>query len=287
MRGFAKFAYRVAGPFAEKRVHHHRDLQNKLFQAHLPVRAGVYLAQLYVTAALAAVVGLVVPALILLAFDVKLVIVVFLPLLTSAWFAVAVFVLAPVFLKNRATEVAKGIDESLPAGLNYLLALANAGLPPVAMWGSLARAKVFGPLAYEAERIHRDLAIFSHDILHALRDAQARTPSAPFHEFLQGAISAFQSGVELESYLKTKGAQYQHESVEQQRKVLDTMGVIAEAFLVVVVAAPLFLIILLTVMAINQGEKVMFFGFLLTFVFIPMTQLLIGGIIRGMNSAGS
>jgi flagellar protein FlaJ len=71
--------------------------------------------------------------------------------------------------------------------------------------------------------------------------------------------------------------------VEQQHKVLDTMGVMAEAFLVVVVAAPLFLIILLTVMSIDQGEAVIGYGFLLTLVFIPMGQLLIGTVIRGMN----
>lgn len=283
MNGYAKFAYGLLGPFAEKRVKSHPDLQKKLFRAHLTVRAGAYLAQLYLTAALAAAFALLLPALLLLALHVAPLYVIAIPLLASAWVGVSVFVLSPALLDNQGKEKAKEIDESLPPGLNYMLALANAGLPPVELWGSLARAKVFGALSFEAERIHRDLAIFSHDILFALRNAQDRTASAAFQEFLQGAISAFQSGVDLESYLKTKGAQYQHEAIEEQKKVLDTMGVMAEAFLVVVVAAPLFIIILLTVMSINQGGKVIFFGFLITFVFIPMSQLLIGAMIRGMN----
>lgn len=283
MKGYARFAYSALGELAERRVPTHPQLQLKLARAHRLERAGVYLASLYLTAGIVALAALVLALALGIALHAPLLVMLIAPALLAGWACFSVFAVAPVLLENEAKERAKAIDESLPPGLNYLLALANAGLPPVEMWGSLARAKVFGALSFEAERIHRDLALMSQDILQALRNAQDRTPSQSFHEFLQGAISAFQSGVELESYLKAKGAQYQREAVEEQKKVLDTMGVMAEAFLVVVVAAPLFLIILLTVMSINQGAKVITYGFLLTFLFIPFAQLLIGAVIRGMD----
>jgi putative Ca2+/H+ antiporter (TMEM165/GDT1 family) len=50
-----------------------------------------------------------------------------------------------------------------------------------------------------------------------------------------------------------------------------------------VVAAPLFLVVLLTVMAINQGQSVIFYGFVLSLVFIPLCQVVIGALIGALN----
>ena len=99
-------------------------------------------------------------------------------------------------------------------------------------------------------------------------------------------MSSFQSGVELEAYLKNKGQQYQHSAMEEQARAIDTMGVMAEAFLVVVVAAPLFLMILLTVMSISQGHSVNLYGFALSLIFIPLTQLIVVALIQSSTPKG-
>lgn len=286
MNGFVGFAYRLLGKRAEAQAAKDGDLQKRLFKAHLPLRAGAFLAALWLASACVGVWGALMVAVVMLALHASPLLVAAVPLFAGAILGGWTLALGPLWLANRAKELEKDIDESLAAGLNYMLALANAGMPPAAIWGSLARATAFGALATEAERIRRDLTLFSADILTALRNAQERTPSKRFHEFLQGAISSFQSGVELEAYLKTKGAQYQHEALDAQLRAIDTMGVMAEAFLVVVVAAPLFLIILLTVMAISQGEQVIFYGFVLSLLFIPLAQVMVGTMIQGLNPKG-
>lgn len=285
MNRYARLAYGAFGRLAERRAT--PALQRSLFQAHRSQRAAAYLASLYLTALLAALGGLAVGAALVLALRAPTIVALLVPGVLAAWIAIATIALAPLILQNSAKERAKQIDNNLPAGLNYLLALANAGVTPAQMWGSLARADAFGALSFEAERIHRDLTLFSQDLLQALRSAQERTPSASFQDFLQGAISAFQAGVELEIYLKAKCSQFQHETQERQKKVIDTMGVLAEAFLVVVVAAPLFLLILLTVMSINQGGKVIGYGMMLALGFIPLCQIVIGAMIRSMDPEGA
>lgn len=284
MNVLARLCYGALGPWGERAAARRPKLQQSLLKAHVPMRASAYLATVWACAALAALMGLLFGLVVGSALQAA-------PWLLRALLPVGLagilggfaLVAGDLWLANQAKELAKRIDENLPHGLNYMLALANAGLPPAAIWESLARARIFGPLAFEAERISRDLTLFGHDLLKALRLAQERTPSKLFHEFLQGAISAFQSGVELESYLMTKGAQFQHQAVEQQLEMMDTMGVMAEAFLVVVVAAPLFAIILLTVMAVNQGASVIAWGFVLVLVFIPLAQVILGALIRSMN----
>ena len=284
MHPYVSFSYGVFGPLTERSKAQTEDLQKRLLKAHMPYRASAYLAALYMTAALAALPGMLFGLALVFAIPGTPILLKFLvPLAFGLFLGGMTIAVGPLGLENQVNERGKLIDEYLAHGINYMLALANAGMPPKEIWRSLARARVFGPLAVEAERITRDLDLFSYDLLTALRLAQERTASRAFHEFLQGAISAFQSGVELASYLKTKGAQYQHEAEERQLKNLDTMGVMAETFLVMVVAAPLFLIILLTVMSINQGASVIAWGFGLSLVFIPLCQIIIGAMISTLN----
>lgn len=281
MNAFMAICYRFLGPLAERKVE--PALQARLQRAHMTLRASAFLAALWVASALVGLWGALMALVVMLALHAHPLFLVLVPLLAATLLTGWAYVLGPMWLQNRASELEKQIDEALPAALNYMLALANAGLPPAQIWGSLARAKAFGPLAFEAERIQRDLVLFSHDILTALRNAQERTPSKRLHEFLQGAISSFQSGVELEDYLKSKGQQYHHQSLQEQAQAIDTMGVMAEAFLVVVVAAPLFLMILLSVMAISQGRQVIAYGLALSLLFLPLAQVIVGTMIQSMN----
>lgn len=283
MNGYVSLAYRLFGPLAEAEKND-PDMQKRLDRANFAMRAAAYRSTLYLTGAIAGSLGLVLGLLVSLALPGDNALLrILVPIAFSVTLGGFSLLLPSVIVQNAATERAKDIDENLAHGLNHMLALANAGLPPREIWASLSKATVFGELAVEAELVRRDLELFNLDLIEALRLAQERTPSKRFQEFLQGAISAFQSGVELESYLRNKGAQYQREALEEQLETIDTMGLMAETFLVVVVAAPLFLIILLTVMAIDQGESVVKWGYMLVLVFIPLCQLIIGVLVKSMN----
>ncbi|HEX2022623.1 MAG TPA: type II secretion system F family protein [Candidatus Thermoplasmatota archaeon] len=282
MNAYLAFWHARLGPLVAPEGARKDAAQLALVRADVPLRADVWAAAVWGTAALAAAWGLLLGAL-LGAVAAGAIGALLLGLLLALFLGASVAVGASVWLRNQAVERAKEIDDNLPHALNYLLALANAGLPAKELWRSLAQAKAFGALSREAARIHRDLALFNLDLLEALRLAQERSPSRRFGEFLQGAVSAFQSGVEIDSYLRNKGRQFTLEAAEAQRKAIDTMGVMAEAFLVVVVAAPLFLLILLSVMSIDRGSSVIALGFALVLVFMPMGQLILGAMIRSLN----
>lgn len=283
MNAFVRLSHQLLGRWTSRQDKALADLQKLLYQAHVEVRADAWLSALWMGSLLAGLGGLLVGALAAALIPGPLAPRLVIPLLAALLVGGWTRALGPLLLKNRATELAKDLDENLPHALNYLLALASAGLTPRDMWGSLARAPIFGPISVEASRIRRDLDVFGHDLLTALRHAQDRTPSRRFAEFLQGAISAFQSGVDLENYLRTKGAQAQRQAIEEQLRSFDSMGIMAEAFLVTVVAAPLFLIILLTVMTVSQGTGALFWAWLLVLVFIPVAQLIVGALVKSMN----
>jgi flagellar protein FlaJ len=284
MNSFVFTSYRIMGRFTERSdARTLKDLQIALLKADWPMRAGAFQAALWVGASLSAIGGALLGILIAIVTGAPPFALAILPVILGLSVGGLAYAVAPLILANAGNERGKEIDENLPHALNYMLALASSGIPPRDIWAGLARQSVFGALSVEAERILRDLDIFGVDLLTAMRNAQERTPSKRFSEFLVGTVSAFQSGVELENYLRNKEQQYQRASLEAQLETIDTMALMAEAFLVVVVAAPLFLIILLTVMSINQGRSVLLWGYMLVLFFIPMTQVVIGTLVRSMN----
>lgn len=276
-------SYQMLGQYFERKPDEMNVLQLKLQQAHIGIRAAAFSATLGLAALVTfSWVGLVLASVLLLA-DVHIAFALIIPPLLGGLLGAGIYAAGHGYIELTIREKGADIDENLPQALNYMLALANAGLPPKSIWASLAKQPVFGFVQFEAERIHRDLDLFGLDLLQALRVAQERTASKRFAEFLQGAISAFRSGVELGTYLKTKSSQYQFEQEQVQKENVDTIGVLAESFLVAVVAAPLFLIILLTVMSISEGERIIMYGLVLVLGYIPMAQAGIGLLIRSMN----
>jgi flagellar protein FlaJ len=72
-------------------------------------------------------------------------------------------------------------------------------------------------------------------------------------EFLQGVVTTSTSGGQLKPYFLQKAEQFEKESKLDMRAQLETLGLMAESFVTVVVAFPLFLIVIMAIMAIVPG----------------------------------
>jgi flagellar protein FlaJ len=129
-------------------------------------------------------------------------------------------------------------------------------------------------VAREAAWITRDVRLLGADIVGALQRAIDRSPSAKFQDFLQGAATALASGGDLKSYFSGKAEQFMLENRQDQRKFLDGLGVLAESFVTVVVAAPIFIIVILSVMNAFGGDASanLTIGYILILVMIPLAQ---------------
>lgn len=285
MNGYDRVAYRVLGRLALRHARGDKGLGVALLQANRPERPEMFLAALYATSILSAAGTALVAGLLLLAVPrpvpapIAVLVLTALPL-ASAGIAYGIgrwsLVLAA---QDRGTN----LDANLLHGLNYMLALTASGMQPHRMFKSLAKQPVYGVLSEEAGLIYRDITLLGYDLITAIKNAIERSPSEKFREFLQGAVSTFASGVQLEDYLKARVAHYQRQEVEDQRKFLDTLGVIAESFLVIVVAAPLFLITLLAVMSINQGDDVITWGYGLALLYLPLCQAGVLVAVKGLT----
>lgn len=251
--------FKLFGGFARRRLHP-ENVEEPLRRAQITVRAEAFLAE-QLAVALMAFFGFFV---LVAAFQVL-----FVPLLGGQipmlgrvaplfWFLPFVVGGIVWFLgvnnpAAKAKKRAKNINLRLPYALNYVAAMASAGVIPTEIFQSLSRQKIYGEAANEAAWIYKDIQIHGKDIVTALRRSIDRTPSIKFQEFLQGAITTITSGGDLKEYFQQKAQRYQWENRQEQKAFIDTMGLMAETYVTVAVAGPLFMMVMMAIIAIISG----------------------------------
>lgn len=278
LNGYQRFAYRVFGRFVANSARSNVHLRLTLQRAHINVRPEVYLSYSYlnmtvsflatfflvIVLAGARIAGLVeVPAGIFA-------VLIPMPFILAATIYLTTFLLPDI----RAGSRARDIDAKLPYALNYIAIMASAGITLDKIFASLAKQPVYGEIASEAAWISRDLDLLGRDIIGALTSAIDRSPSLKFQDFLQGAIINITSGGDMKNYFRAKSDQYAYESRQDQKKFLDNLGVLAESFVTVVVAAPLFLLVLLSVMTMfgSSGNNALLIGYTMILAVLPLAQ---------------
>lgn len=279
LTSYQRMAYRLFGGPAASGVASNPHLRRSLQRAHIYLRPEVYLSSVYLTMVIALGVAflpllLVVAGVVAGVTDIPPRILAFLvpaPLVLTA----SIYLLALVIPDLRAVSRAREIDAKLPYALNFVTAMSSAGATPGQVFSSLARQPVYGAVAYEAAWISRDLELLGTDIVTALSRAIDRSPSARFQDLLQGAITTLTSGGSLKGYFQVKSEQFLYENRQDQRKFLEGLGVLAESFVTVVVAGPLFIIVILSVMTSlgSSAAQTLALGYILVFALIPLSQL--------------
>jgi archaeal flagellar protein FlaJ len=130
----------------------------------------------------------------------------------------------------------------------------------------------------------RDIDLLGMDLLTSINRAIARSPSLRFQEFLQGAKTTILSGGDLKEYFQSKAEQYMSENRRTQREFLDGLGILAESYVTVVIAGPLFMLVLLSIMLLigRQAASSVAFLFLLIFIVLPLAHTAFSWVIRNM-----
>ncbi len=230
-------------------------LEENLVKAHMRVRADEYLAQVYATtviAGIAATVAGVVLGLLFILHGVAFLGIVLLIIL-PVFGTVGTFFLLQGTPGSKAKERGRKIDRKIGSAMSFISAMSSADVNVDQIFKELGRQKIYGEVAEEAAWITRDTELLGVDILTALRLGALRTPSKKFQDFLQGVVTTATSGGQLKPYFLIKAEQFEREHKLAMQERVETMGLLAETFVTVVVAFPLFLVIIIAIFAIIGG----------------------------------
>jgi flagellar protein FlaJ len=260
--------------FAEKRSSH-ADLIAALRQARIPLPVDKYLARSAVVSLLVAVGALLLSVLICIPlytlFGAK---VFLLAIPVPLVFGGIAYYLFSYYPKFRSGEIAASIDRSLPSAITYMYALSRGGLELVEILESLAGQRhVYGGVADHVGYVVRDIRYLNIDIIKALHDASERSPSRNMRDFLDGLVMVIDSGGSLTEYFKIKSSYYYEQAGADQENYLNTLGMIAEGYITVFVAGPLFLMTILVVVGMIDSTSIILLN-ALVYGMIPGATLL-------------
>ncbi len=218
----------------------------------IPLRAYVSLTVL-VTIVISLVVSAIVPCLLFFAFRIP-----FLPaflfgvgacMFTSAFSTIG-FYAYPIY---RADKHKRNLEDEIPFTVGYMAILTGAGVSPEKIFHSLASLSLPLAVSTDAKDIVRDVNLFGKDIISALEEKSKTTPSERLREMLEGFISTIHSGSNSTAYLREKYRQYMKLKNISLRKFSDTLSVLAEFYVTLLLTGPLLLIIMLAVMSMLGG----------------------------------
>src|SRR2546426_1078723 len=252
----AQVAWRMFGKFVQARTGSDPELEDNLLKAHIRLRPEEYLAVAWMNttfAAVGAVVAAFVAALFLLILNIPIttLLIIFglvaaIPIFFSYMYAFGL----PVGYHGKPAGMAKKrghkIDKRISGAMSFISAMASADVPVDVIFKELSKQTIYGEVAKEAEWITRDTELLGLDILTAIRKAAQRSPSSKFSDFLQGVVTTSTSGGQLKPYFLVKAEQFEKEDRLEMRKKMETLGMLAESFVTVVVAFPLFLVVIMT-----------------------------------------
>lgn len=277
-----RLAYQYIGPLFEQRLDRFEDLRRQLRKAGIDQSLRMYLS-ISVFNALILGIAVLFLSLPLFLFQLLPLVFVFLfPILAG----IGYWVYALLVPSYKIGERKRKLEASLPTAASYMTAMASAGVTPDKIFMSLSRDDMDLYVKGDAKKISRDIEIFNLDIIRALEAASRRSPSAKYSSFLEGIVSTFTSGGDLQMFFQNASEQLMRDKVQAEKGFIESLGLMAELFLVACIVLPTFLVVMIAMVALQGAidhEPLTMIVIVLGFILIPMLQAMIILLVDGMQ----
>jgi flagellar protein FlaJ len=254
---YQEFCWRTIGKMVQLRAKPNPKLDLHLLQAHMRMRPEEFISYVWMTSILvliiAAIVSVTLSGLLVTILGVDAITMLIVSILIVALPTVFTYVILSSMPGSKAKSRGRDINKRIGPAMSFISAMASADVNVDTIFKELSRQVIYGQVASEAEWITRDTELLGIDIITAISKASQRTPSQKLQEFLQGVVTTSTSGGQLKPYFLQKAEQFEKEAKLDMRAQLESLGLLAETFVTVVVAFPLFLVVIMAIMAIVPG----------------------------------
>ena len=175
-------------------------------------------------------------------------------LLAAIIFSVLVIVIFQTYPFQVLRANKRSIDTNIPFAINHMSAISSSGVSPYVMFKLMSNIKEYGEISKECTRIIRNIDMFGMAITTSVKNVANRTPSPEFKKFLLSAISIIETGGNLQSYLENASKEALFEYKLKRESYLQTLAMYADIYTAVLIAAPLFFVSVLSIMALVGGQ---------------------------------
>lgn len=167
---------------------------------------------------------------------------------------IVVFGFMYIYPSQKARRRKENIEKNLPFVMNHLSAVATSGIPPKSMFDLLQSFDEYDSISTEAGEISRKVNVFGEDLTTALRDVADTSPSEEWGDVLYGMISTIETGGELQGFIREKANEALFEFKIEKEKEIERLGTYASFYTAIMIAAPVFLVVILSIMNLLGGN---------------------------------
>lgn len=261
-------------------------LRNQLVLANIKLPLRTYLSTAFFTSLLVFFVTVAGLLLAIVIFEINimkvpflLTIPIFLPLLCFLGFI--------YYPSHRVSSRRKNIETNLPFVLAHMGSIAEAGVPPYVIFKLIAEFEEYGEISKEMQKLVRNIDTFGLDPLTAVKELAERTPSKEFKQILLGIVTTTETGGDIKLYLKDAGERALFNWRTKREKFMQQLSAYAEFYTGILIAAPLFIISLFSVMNMIQpqlaGFNIIDLARLSIYILVPAINIGFLAFLRGVE----
>jgi flagellar protein FlaJ len=244
------FAYQLIGCRTTRFFPLFKDMDMNLKKSGIQINFRAYVSTIIMTSLLLSTVAMItVPVLLLFIFKLSLILSLLFGVGISLFAAAVTVICFYAYPSYRADSLKRALEDELPFTAGYMSILAGAGVPPDFIWRSLAQVDSSLTVSKVSRIVVRDIELFGVDAISALETASKRASSERFKELIEGFISVVHSGGNLVRYLRNRSQHYMKLKQIALKRFSDTLGVLAEFYVTLMVAGSLIFVVMLAVMA--------------------------------------
>lgn len=243
----------IFGPTVDKYGEEFEDLKEDLKKADIDILYRTYVSKMFLYSIFGFVLGLITGITYIITSDLSTLEAVRYLFGVPLAFSLVTFGFMYLYPSQKAKRREKNIDENLPFALNHLGAIATSGIPPKSMFELLDTFDEYEEISNEAGEISRRVNVFGEDLTTALKQVADKSPSEDWAEVLYGIISTVETGGDLKSYLQEKSDEALFDYNQQRQRQIQRLSTYASFYTAILIAAPVFLVVVLAVMNLLGG----------------------------------
>jgi len=298
--GFTYFTYALLGRKLNKALPFFKSLKGILSQAGIKVGYKAYVSLMIFASMLGTAISFAVWLLLLsigfgdaigLGFATSNFIFMFLTALFLSFLTgmvvLGVFYMIP-FMKLGSRR--QRLEQFLPFTSSYMTVLASAGVTPERILRSTSEKDPKFMLSDEIANVVGRIDLLGYDVISALNAEVERSPSTAYQDLLRGFAGVIRTGGDMKKFFHGITDHFFQKRALSVQSFLDTLGIIAETYVLMLIAFPLMLVVMLSIMASIGGSlgglDVFSFMYLLAFILIPICGVVFLFILDAMQPKG-
>ena len=133
-----------------------------------------------------------------------------------------------------------------------MAAVASSNIEPTNIFRIIAMSKEYPNVRNEAKKLMNQINLYGYDLVNALKNVAAASPSKEWADLLNGVSTTIRSGGDLAKFLQKRAETMLFEYRLKREKATKAAETFMDIYISVVIAAPMMLMLVLVMLNISS-----------------------------------